>query len=449
MTSRFSFISHRSAHSSLPGSIAYDDPLDEYGEDETYKYLPLAALPIAIDLEEDVIDILNVLPSDLAESIIDLVADKNTLIACTLVCRAWVPRSRKHLMDMSIVRINRVKADAFVELCDSPSFSLRKIPHLELSFRGESSRMAEAVVPRLAKRRVEVEALHLEADSISSGSCGKALSLLSSTYRGRVTELSVKNYLSDPLRDVLPFVHSFGKLQMFRLVGRFNGRASAKRLPAKLERFTFMNESGSSRGTEQVLHWLSSPKDGVPSPLLELTIQGLAITDMQELQKVLDFVGRNLRCLTLTSISLGDRGEHFASFLLRHPLTGGLDYPSDLIPDLQKLHSLRYISITPHLHRHQTQTRESHALQLVMKILMSISSEFLEEVVLSIAHIPLAEFHELDFRSLDEAFNDPSTLLRVKKLTIKCHSTGILLLREWISRCQERNIVDFVAVSSI
>ncbi|KAJ8075870.1 hypothetical protein PM082_021502 [Marasmius tenuissimus] len=428
MTSRFSFISHRSAHSSLPGSIAYDDPLDEYGEDETYKYLPLAALPIAIDLEEDVIDILNVLPSDLAESIIDLVADKNTLIACTLVCRAWVPRSRKHLMDMSIVRINRVKADAFVELCDSPSFSLRKIPHLELSFRGESSRMAEAVVPRLAKRRVEVEALHLEADSISSGSCGKALSLLSSTHRGRVTELSVKNHLSDPLRDVLPFVHSFGKLQTFRLVGRFNGRASAKRLPVKLERFTFMNESGSSRGTEQVLHWLSSPKDGVPSPLLELTIQGLAITDMQELQKVLDFVGRNLRCLTLTSISLGDR---------------------DLIPDLQKLHSLRYISITPHLHRHQTQTPESHALQLVMKILMSISSEFLEEVVLSIAHIPLAEFHEPDFRSLDEAFNDPSTLLRVKKLTVKCHSTGILLLREWISRCQERNIVDFVAVSSI
>ncbi|KAK1227773.1 hypothetical protein PQX77_009213 [Marasmius sp. AFHP31] len=428
MTSRFSFTSHRSAHSLLPGSIAYDDPLDEYDEDETYKNLPLAALPIAIDLEEDVIDILNVLPSDLVESIIDLVTDKNTLIACTLVCRAWVPRSRKHLMDMSIVRINRVKADAFVELCDSPSFSLRKIPHLELSFRGESSRMAEAVVPRLAKRRVEVEALHLEADSISSGSCAKALSLLSSTYRGKVTELSVKNYLSDPLRDVLPFVHSFGKLDTFRLVGRFNGRASAKRLPVKLKRFTFVNESGSSRGTEQVLHWLSSPKDGVPPPLLELMIQGLAITDMQELQKVLDFVGRNLRSLTLTSISLGDR---------------------DLMPDLQKLHSLRYISITPQLHRHQTQTWESHTLQLVTKILMSISSEFLEEVVLSIAHIPLAEFHEPDFKSLDEAFDDPSTLLRVKKLTVKCHSTGILLLREWISRCQKRNIVDFVAVSSI
>ncbi|KAL0579731.1 hypothetical protein V5O48_002295 [Marasmius crinis-equi] len=416
MSSRFSSASsHRSAPS-LPGSIAYEDPLDEYDEDETYKGLPLAALPIAIDLEEDIIDILNVLPFDLVQSIIDLITDKRTLIACTLVCRAWVSRSRRHLFDMSIVRVNRVKADAFVDLFGSPHFSLRRLPHLELSFRGESSRLAEDVVPLLAKHRIEVESLHLLADSITSSNCGKALSSLSSTYKRSVTELSLQNYSSDSLRDVLPFVHSFGRLEVFRLAGRFSGRVSAKKLPVKLTKFSFSNESGSSRGsgTEQVLHWLSSPKDNIPPPLLELTIRGLGPTNIPELQKVLYFAGRNLQYLTLADLTIPGH---------------------DLIPDLHRLHSLRHISITPH---------NTNTLEYIVKMLMTVSSEFLEEIALSAGHIPLSELREPDFRCLDQAFDE----IRCKRLTIKCHSTGTLLLRTWFPQCRKREIIEFVLTGS-
>ncbi|KAG7085795.1 hypothetical protein E1B28_003335 [Marasmius oreades] len=300
---------------SLPGSMTHNDPLDGYNEDETYRDLPLAALPIAIDLEEDIIGILHYLPSDLVESIIDLVSDRETLKACTLVCRAWVPRSRKHLLDMSLVRMDRVKAESFIHLSTSPHFSLKRIPNLHLSFRGESSRMASQVVPILSHHQVWVESLTVVADTFSSGSCKESLGLISAMWKMSVTELEIQNYLCDNLRDVLPFVHSFGCLEAFRLTGTFRGRVSARKLPSRLKKFTFSNSHSHpySRGTEEVLHWLTSPKDGVPPRLLELNLKGLGGSGgLSELRKLLEVpTSRALQDLTLSSITFTHDGHYF------------------------------------------------------------------------------------------------------------------------------------------
>ncbi|KAF9260328.1 hypothetical protein L218DRAFT_1002806 [Marasmius fiardii PR-910] len=421
------------SQASFPGSLAYDDdPLSAYNEDPTYLHLPLAALPIAIDVEPDLIDILHILPSDIVESILDLVSDKNTLKACTLVARAWAPRSRKHLMSMSIVRVDRVRAEAFVELLKSPWFSLWRIPSIELSFRGESSRICEEVVPLLRQHGVSVSWLTVVADSISTtgGSCASALPTISKMWNASLVGLVLRNFGSDRLKDVLPFVHSFRVLERLTMVGRFEGqRVAAKKLPRKLKSVTFRNgvhssTSSGSGATEKVLHWLSSPKDGITLPLAELNIWGLGpgLGDFEELRRLLE--GPNaklLRELTLGSVILSGH---------------------DIIPDLRNLHSLRRFHIAPRLTAQITDT-----LCSIEKLLMSVSSEFLEEVILSIPAIPIEYLHEAQFRRIDEAFQDFPALKGVKKFVVEVSRVGVVVLESWFGKSVRRGIVEFVVVA--
>uniref|UniRef100_A0A0W0FIM3 F-box domain-containing protein n=1 Tax=Moniliophthora roreri TaxID=221103 RepID=A0A0W0FIM3_MONRR len=372
-------------------SILFESAPDD---EEPWRQLPLAALPIAIDAEADVVDILNVLPFDLIESIIDMCKeDRETIRSCSLVCREWVTRSRKHLLEMSCVRVNRVNADAFVELVGSPHFTMRNIPHLEFSFRGESSQVAEVVVPTLAKHRISIRSLVLVADTLGQGSCKKSFRLLSSTYKTSLTELSLRNHLPDKLFDILQFVYSFPRLEKLSLNGTFRGLVSPSKLPVHLRNFSFVNAPPTLR-------------------LSSLAVHGIIEGDIPALQKLLDTSHNDLRYLNLSQISINDAVLHFG-----------------------RLHYLQHLIISPRIH-----TLECHPIQFIEKMLLTISSYCLKEIELHLPHIQIPHLDEAQCQRLDEAFT-LSQFSDVGMLTIKSNPTAMVLLEKAFTTCQSKGIL--------
>ncbi|KAK7027354.1 hypothetical protein VNI00_015317 [Paramarasmius palmivorus] len=387
-------------------------------EEDPWRDLPLAALPIAIDIEADTVDILNVLPYDLAESIIDMCSgDKETMKSCSLVCREWTHRSRFHLLEMSCIRVNRVNAGAFVSLLESPHFALRKIPYMELSFRGESSPVSEGVVPLLVKQRVVIRSLVMVADTLAEGSCRKSFPHLASIGKASLTELSLRNHLPDKLFDILQFIYSFPRLEKLSFTGVYRGLVSPSKLPARLREFSFIN--GRSRGTDQVLHWLISPKAPSLPCLSTLVVDGITDADISTVQKLLDATRNHLRYLDLRHVHIHDVVLHF-----------------------EKLRYLQRLVIHPHIH-----SLQSSPIQFIKKMLLTISAYNLKEIELHLPHIQIPHLDESQCRCLDDAFTLPQ-LSDVERLTIKTNYTASVLLSETFATCQSKGIFNLVVGGS-
>lgn len=242
---------------------------------------------------------------ELIDNIIDVLSnDKPTLMACSTVCRFWLPRSRYALFGQMKIKVRPTNSEAFFRLLDSPSSTI--IPyvhslHIERDYGGGGEFWFKDVLPRLTVFGASLKSIVLTLANFVTLAAELQPSFWANFQRLSQLRLDRCRFLSFvQFVDVISMCPRLQNLSVVDMSCRDDDAPLLLDQPHDLKWPALSKIALSGLGKAAFLHWLQCAQE-LP-PIAEVVLDNFNIGDVSYIGTFLRALGPSLRCLRLPSL---------------------------------------------------------------------------------------------------------------------------------------------------
>ena len=360
---------------------------------------------------------------ELIDNIIDVLSDdKPTLMACSAVCKFWLPRSRYALFGRMKIKVHPTNSEAFFRLLDSPSSTI--IPyvhslHIERDYGGGGEFWFKDVLPRLAVLGASLKSIVLTLANFVTLAAELQPSLWANFQRLSQLRLDRCRFLSFvQFVDVISMCPCLQNLSVVDMSWRDDDSPllALYDQPHRLKWPALSKIALSGLGKAAFLYWLQCAQE-LP-PIAEVVLDNFIVGDISHIGTFLRALGPSLRCLRLPSlIQAGEfPASDLGSILTNHPTD---DFCEEV--NLGYNTNLQVIELN---------SIYQHTIRWMLSILSQITSPHMREVTLHFFHINnIQDLEIFDWDALHSLLQT-NPFSSLKTLYIKLDGAGRLRPRK-------------------
>ena len=322
---------------------------------------------------------------ELIDNIIDVLSDdRPTLMACSTVCKFWLPRSRYALFGRMKIKIRPTNSEAFFHLLDSPSSTI--IPyvhslHIERDYGGGGEFWFKDVLPRLVVLGASLKSIVLTLANFVT--LAKELEPIFWANFQRLSQLRFDRCRFLSFVQFVDVISMCPRLQNLSVVDMSCRDDDSPLLalhnqPHHLKWPALSRIALSGLGKATFLYWLQCAQE-LP-PIAEVVLDNFIVGDIFHIGTFLRALGPSLLCLRLPSLIQAGGFKSPASNLGGFAIIQA-NHPTD---DFCEEVDLGY---NTHLQVIELNSIYQHTIRWMLSILSQITSPHMREVTLHFYHI--------------------------------------------------------------
>lgn len=332
------------------------------------------------------------LPLELTDNIIDYAhADKSTLFACSLVCKDWLPSTRFHLFTIISILLKTPRDDRrapqFIALVNSPYSTITtRLKGLSITSTSlNAARIPVIVTAIVDSKKTDIEALkYLRLDFCYDTWLSERWSFFPQLFPN-ITNVFLRNLPLRGVDDIFHFLCTLPRLEVLEVES-----AETDDIPIDHDPGMHMSDSLRSLSFINVtLGWSLNLINYVPPiPQLSTLRLYIDILDSEYEERISMLLRANQQTLRYLHLYGADKGGKRTICLDKHQVSGLLTLPSRIISglDLSSLSELRSLTLGEVYHSLNPD---------VSKLLQSIHSDYMEELVITECDISSSGWPEL------------------------------------------------------